>query len=255
MRLGGGSLKSLVALIVLAIFALATQKGVLSILRVITVDNLAIDLSPAPSQSLGDILTAMTGVDLRLAAVILVVAGLGGFVVRGGFSAKARPKLIAGLVIGACVAAGWLVTSLAARMAFNPVQIEAGSFVVPVADTLVQITAYTGTLPDYGVGLVLGVVLGAAIAAVIRRDVRWEACDDARELSRHMFGAALMGTGGVMAMGCTIGQGVSAVSVLAISAPIVVLSIILGARMGLAYLLEGSSLAAFQRRGARAPAE
>jgi hypothetical protein len=152
------------------------------------------------------------------------------------------------------VAAGWLVTSLAAGNGFVPVQIEAGSFVVPVADTVIQIVSYTGVLPDYGVGLVLGVIAGAAASAFLRRDVRWEACDDARELSRHMVGAALMGVGGVMAMGCTIGQGVSAVSVMAISAPIVVAPIILGARMGLGHLLEGSSFAVFQRRGG-APVE
>jgi hypothetical protein len=175
------------------------------------------------------------------------------FIAGGGFPARSRGKMIAGALIGAGVAAGWLVTSQAAEVAFDPVQIEAGSFVVPVADTLVQIIAFTGTLPDYGVGLVVGVVAGAALSAVLRHDVRWEACDDARELSRHMAGAALMGVGGVFAMGCTIGQGVSAMSAMAISAPVAVLSIILGARMGLAFLLEGSSFAGFQRRS-RSPA-
>ena len=247
-RLGGGSLKSLVALIVLAIFALATQKGVLSILRVLLVDNLAIDLSPAPSQSLGDVASLLTGRKVSPVITVLLALGLGAFVFSGSGLRKARARMLAGVIIGACVAAGWLVTSLAALHAFEPVQIEAGSFVVPVADTVMQIVAYTGTLPDYGVGVVLGVVAGAAVAAMIRRDIRWEACDDARELSRHMAGAALMGTGGVSAMGCTIGQGVSAFSLMAASAPIVVGSIILGARMGLGHLLEGSSLAIFHRR-------
>jgi hypothetical protein len=71
--------------------------------------------------------------------------------------------------------------------------------------------------------------------------MRWEACDDARELSRHLLGAFLMGTGGVFALGCTIGQGVSAVSVMAISAPIVMISIAAGARMGLGLLVEGNA--------------
>ncbi len=253
-RLGGGSLKSLVALIVLAIFALATQKGILSVPRVVLVDNLAIDLSPARSQSLPDLATSLVGADVALLVVGMAGLALAAFAFTGIGTIRGRPKMIAGAVIGLCVGLGWLVTSLAARHALEPVQIEAGSFVVPVADTIVQITAFTGTLPDYGVGLVIGVVLGAAISAVWRHDVRWEACDDARELSRHMAGAALMGAGGVMAMGCTIGQGVSAVSLLALSAPIVVGAIIVGARMGLAYLLEGSSFAAFQPRD-KAPAE
>lgn len=245
-RLGGGSLKSLVALIVLAIFALAAQKGVLSILRVAVVDNLAIDLRFAGTQSLGNIVSVLSGVNAGAGVAIVISATLGWFIFRDGTFRKARAKMVAGTAIGACVAAGWLITSLASRQAFNPVQIEAGSFVVPVGDTIMQIVAYTGTLPDYGVGLVFGVIGGAAIAAMIRRDVRWEACDDARELSRHILGAGLMGTGGVFAMGCTIGQGVSAFSVMAISAPVVIISIIIGARMGLGYLLEGSPLAMFR---------
>src|SRR3546814_846099 len=78
-----------------------------------------------------------------------------------------------------------------------------------------------------------------------RHDVRWEACDDARELGRHIAGAVLMGVGGVFAMGCTIGQGVSAASLLAVSAPVAMLSVAFGARLGLAYLLEGSVLGVF----------
>jgi uncharacterized protein len=95
-------------------------------------------------------------------------------------------------------------------------------------------------MPDYGVGLVVGVGLGAALVAWRKKDVRWEACDDARELGRHIVGAFLMGVGGVFAMGCTIGQGVSAASLLAVSAPVAMLSVAIGARLGLAYLLEGS---------------
>lgn len=247
-RLGGGSLKSLVALIVLAVFALATQKGVLSILRVVTVDNLALDLSPAGEQSLPGVVSALTGLDLRIPMVIAVALGLGTFVFSGGIPRRARARFAAGGVIGAAIAAGWLISSLASQYGFTIVQIESMSFVVPVADTVIQITAYTGILPDLGVGMVIGVVAGAAAGALIRHDVRWEACDDARELSRHMAGAALMGIGGGCAMGCTIGQGVSALSLMAVSAPIVLISIILGARLGLAYLIGGASLPLFRRR-------
>ena len=72
--------------------------------------------------------------------------------------------IVTGPVIGAAIAVGWLVTSFAYRHAFEPVQIEAGSFVVPVADTILQFITYTGVLPDYGVGLIVGVVFGAAPA-------------------------------------------------------------------------------------------
>ena len=78
--------------------------------------------------------------------------------------------------------------------------------------------------------------------------MNWEACDDVPELRRHIFGAMLMGYGGILSVGCTIGQGISAMSLLTISAPITMISIMIGARMGLAYLLEGSLFDPFKIR-------
>ena len=105
----------------------------------------------------------------------------------------------------------------------------------------------TGANPNVAAVVVIGVVLGAAFAARLADDVRWEACDDARELKRHIMGAALMGFGGVLAFGCTIGQGISAASMLAVSVPFTMGAIVLGARLGLAWLLEGSIASAFRR--------
>ncbi|MEL6264978.1 MAG: YeeE/YedE thiosulfate transporter family protein [Pseudomonadota bacterium] len=113
------------------------------------------------------------------------------------------------------------------------------SFVAPLGQTLsAGMTGGLGTPPGFGVASVLGVIAGAAIAARIRDDVRWEACDDARELGRQMMGAAMMGVGGVLAVGCTVGQGLSALSVLAVSAPVTVAAIAAGARIGLYQLVE-----------------
>ena len=141
---------------------------------------------------------------------------------------------------------GWIVTSYFARNSFDTVQIELASFVAPVGDTILQFVAFTGIAPDYGVGLVIGTVVGSALAARSADNVRWEACDDAREFSRHIFGAALMGCGGILAIGCTIGQGISAASLLSASVPVTMFSIVFGARMGLSFLLEGSLMSAFK---------
>ncbi|MCV0396273.1 MAG: YeeE/YedE family protein [Rhizobiaceae bacterium] len=253
-RLGGGSLRSLIVLVVLGLAAMSAQKGLVAQARVVISDRNAIDVSDMGGQSLGLIVSWWAGRDLTL----VVAAGLAVALLAWIFASasyRRKPGSIAtGITVGAVVAFGWWATSLAARHSFEVVQIEAGSFVVPVADTILQVVTFTGVLPDYGVGLVLGVVAGAAACAFLKRDVRWEACDDARELGRHLAGGMLMGIGGVFAMGCTIGQGVTAVSAMAISAPVVLLSIMLGARMGLAYLIEGSPLEAFKPLS-RLPAE
>jgi uncharacterized membrane protein YedE/YeeE len=254
-QLGGGSLKALVVLLVLGLSALAAQKGIVAQGRVLVVDDLAIDLSFAGGQSLGALVSAALGADLRAPVALLTTAALFAWVFRSP-AFRARPGLmLAGGVIGVAVASGWAVTSFAAAHGFAPVQIEAGSFAAPVGDAIMQVITHTGTLPDYGVGVVAGVALGAAIAAWGAHDMRWEACDDARELGRHMAGAALMGVGGVFAMGCTIGQGVTAASTLAVSAPVVMASMALGARLGLAWLIEGSVRHVFRRAADRAPAE
>jgi uncharacterized membrane protein YedE/YeeE len=255
-RLGGGNLRALVVLTGLALAALAAQRGITAHLRVAVLDPLSIDLSAYGGQSLASLLSHATGMALTPVVTAVVLAAMLYWVFRDQSFRKDREKLAAGLVIGAGISAGWLVTSTMAGRLFSPVQLEAGSFVAPPADTILQIITVTGALPDYGVGLVVGVFAGAALRAWTSHDMRWEACDDARELGRHLTGAFLMGTGGIFALGCTIGQGVSAVSVLAISAPIAWLSIAFGARIGLAYLIEGAPFAFLQRRStSKLPAE
>jgi len=245
-RLGGGSLRSLVVLLVLGLSALAAQRGLIAQARVRIVDDLAINLGFAGDQSLGSLASALVGFDARLPTAAIVVVLLLVWVFSAADYRRRVGQIATAVIIGGTISFGWLATSWGARHAFEPVQIEAGSFVVPVGDTIIQFIAFTGVLPDYGVGLVVGVALGAALVAWRKHDVRWEACDDARELGRHIAGAFLMGTGGVFAMGCTIGQGVTAASTLAISAPLVMLSIALGARIGLSYMLEGSLWSAFR---------
>jgi uncharacterized protein len=254
-RLGGGSLRSLIVLIVIGLAALATQRGLVGLARIQVVDNLALDLSFAGDQSLGSIASALVGADLHAAVALLAAGGLLAWIFKDAGYRRRPRKIVTGTLIGLVIAFGWVATVMVAERSFEPVQLEAGSFVVPVGDLLMQIITFTGALPDYGVGLIVGTLIGAAIGAWRKHDTRWEACDDARELSRHLSGAALMGIGGVFAMGCTVGQGITAVSTLAISAPVVIASIALGARLGLAWLLEGSPLAPFRRTHTGAAAE
>lgn len=245
-RLGSGSLRSLVVLLVLGLSALAAQRGLIAQVRVLVSDNYAFDLSPVGGQSLGQIVSSLSGHDLTFAVTLFVFMLLAFWVFRSAQFRRKPRSIMAGVVIGLLVSFGWWATTVASRHSFEVVQLESASFVVPVADTILHAIAFTGTYPDYGAALVIGVVLGAAACAFRKGTLYWEACDDARELGRHLLGAVLMGVGGVFAMGCTIGQGISAVSTLAISAPIVMFSIAIGAKLGLSYLLEGSPFSAFR---------
>ncbi|MEJ8474569.1 YeeE/YedE family protein [Roseibium algae] len=246
-RLGGGSLRALVVLLVLGLSALAAQRGLVGLGRVHIVDNLALELSFSTDRSLGSLISALAGVDVRALVVLVVLCALLYWIFRDRGYRHQKGQFFSGISIGSAIAFGWWATTYVSRFAFAPVQIEAGSFVVPVGDAILQAVTYTGTLPDYGVGLVAGTLLGAIAGARWNKDMRWEACDDAQELSRHLLGAVFMGIGGVFAMGCTVGQGISGFSTLAVSAPLVMLSMAFGARIGLAYLLEGTVLAAFRR--------
>ena len=242
-RLGSGSLRSLVVVVALGLAALTTQRGLLGQFRQAYIEPLSFDLSWAGSQSLSDLISSVVGFNAHVPVLTLVVASLLYWVFRDAQFRRAKTSVLAGAVIGLCVAVGWFITYAMQQRAFEVIALEAGSFVLPPGSLIMHLLSVNSSIPDYTIGLLLGVVAGAAISASYTRGVRWEACDDAREFGRHLAGAFFMGVGGVLAAGCTIGQGVSAASTLAISAPIVFFSILLGARIGLSWLVEGSGIA------------
>jgi uncharacterized membrane protein YedE/YeeE len=161
-------------------------------------------------------------------------------------------------VLGAGTIAGWAATGVFADPFADAIRVQSLTFVAPVARAVFAFSAAEGTIVEFGTMSVFGVVAGAALSAARAGEFRWEAFDDQREMRRHMAGAALMGLGGVLAGGCTIGQGLSAGSLLAVSWPVAVLGMILGARMGIGILIEGSATEwarVWTRRRERFPAE
>jgi uncharacterized protein len=126
---------------------------------------------------------------------------------------------------------------------FDGLPVVSHSFSAPVGETLLYAMTGSARSASFAVGSVGGVLLGAFIGSMIKGHFRWEACEDPRELRRQIVGAAIMGVGAVIALGCTVGQGLSAFSVLAVSAPVTFLSIFAGAAFGLRQLIEGFSVA------------
>ncbi len=124
--------------------------------------------------------------------------------------------LVFGSGVGFAVGAGWLLTSLIARQAFEPVAIESIAFSGPSAETLMALLDQADPL-DFGVGLVGGVVVGAGLAARLAGEWRFEGFDGAPAMRRHIMGAVLMGFGAMLAGGCSIGAGVSGAATLALT--------------------------------------
>jgi len=240
-RLGGGDLRGLVVLLVFGLVAQATLRGVLSAARTDLLDRLAL---PLPSLVQGDLPAALAASGLPLARLLVVLAlgaGLLYWALRDARLRRARRLLAAGAVVGLCIVAGWVATAVLPDPIDTEIRPQSLNFVAPVARGLVAGLIGHGVMADFGVASVVGVALGALLAARAADEFRWEAFDDPREMRRHLIGAALMGFGGVLAGGCTIGQGLTAASLLALSAPVAIAGMILGARAGIFVLVEGMS--------------
>jgi uncharacterized membrane protein YedE/YeeE len=243
-RAGSGDLRAVMTAALVGIAAFAFTAGVLSPVRLQISGLAAVDLVSHGGPLFPGVLGQLTGQpELAVAAVVIaaIVLVCVAAVVRDSRLAR-RPRLLtAAVVLGSSIAAGWAVTAISIDR-LEGTRLESLSFVAPAGRLLLQLMSDTLRDVGYGVASVLGVVCGAGMMAIVKDEVRWEAFDDVREMRRHLLGAVLMGLGGVMARGCTIGQGMSAGSILAVSAPLVMLGVLIGARIGLAVLLEGRSL-------------
>ncbi|MEL6648081.1 MAG: YeeE/YedE thiosulfate transporter family protein, partial [Pseudomonadota bacterium] len=142
-------------------------------------------------------------------------------------------------VVGVAIISGWIGTYWVATTGFEAEPIETHTFAAPIGDTIFYTMTASGNALSFSVGSVLGVVIGAALGSYSKGHFRWEACEDPRELKRQIFGAAIMGPGAILAVGCSVGQGISAFSVLAYSAPVAFLAIFAGAALGLRQLITG----------------
>jgi uncharacterized membrane protein YedE/YeeE len=241
-RLGSGDLRSLVTILVYAIIALAVLRGGLAPFRVGYLESQNIALPGGVQADLAALLSWLWGFETRAGVMVVLVALLFGwaFAKRDIFG---TPRLLAsGLALGVGAAMAWVVTGVLADEMTLIVEPRGLTFVAPVADTLQAIALPGQSMWTFGICSVFGVVVGACLASIRHAEFRWEAYDDAREMKRHIAGGAMMGLGGVLAGGCTIGQGVTAGSVLALSWFLAVGGMAIGARIGLLYLLSGLRL-------------
>jgi uncharacterized protein len=246
-RIGGGNLKSLVVFVMLGIAALATLKGITGVARVATVDRVALDL--AGPQDLPSVAARAFGWAKPMVAHVLSVV-LGGGLIAWSLARREGRRgdvLLGGVGIGAVIVAMWWVsgrlghvaedpnTLQEAFVATNSQRMESLSFVAPVAYTIDWLLWFSDKSKLLTIGIVstVGVVVGSALVALASRTFRWEGFANAEDTANHLVGGTLMGVGGITALGCTIGQGLSGVSTLAIGSFIALAGIIGGAVLAL----------------------
>ena len=246
-RLGSGSLKALVVLLVVALTAQMTLRGVLSEVRVNWLEPASLML--AGPQDAGSLLAQVVGGSaaiLRWAVLAAVLA------LAAPWAWKHRHSMdpgqwLAGAGIGVLVVMAWWLTGHFGYIPEHPETLEgvwagtyshrpeAFTFVAPLAHSLDLLTLWTdrNTVLSYGVMVTLGTVLGSAVLALARHEFRVESFQNARDLGQHLLGGALMGFGGVTAMGCSIGQGLSGLSLLSAGALLAVAGIVFGTWLAL----------------------
>ena len=248
-RAGAGNLKSLIVLVFLAAAAYMTLKGAFAPLRVNALDTLRFDVGAKTSDLPALAVAAGFGNAVRVWLPLLMAVALGAFIFANREFRTSPSLVIGGLVVGAVIVAGWYVSGHLGYLpedpqtleekfvATNSGRLESYSFVAPTAYLLELLLLWTdqSRIVTFGIAGVLGMLLGAAAMALATRTFRWEGFASTEDLTNHVVGGVLMGFGGVTALGCTIGQGLSGVSTLAVGSFIALASIVAGCVVALKY--------------------
>lgn len=241
--LGRGNLRSLVVVVVVAVTAQMTLKGLIAPMRLAF-----LHWSQATLQtiSLPALLTdtGLSDTSARLLAVVAVSGVLLVFAFANAPFRRSYGQIAAGLAIGLLIPLGWFATGYLGADPFDPAPVASLTFVAPSADSLQYVMFSTGSTLSFGVALVGGVLLGSFVTALLTRQFKWEGYTSAGHMLRSIGGAALMGCGGALAYGCSVGQGLTGLSTLALPSALAATGILLGAAAALRSPVRVPALAA-----------
>ena len=252
-RVGGGSLKAFVTFVFLGIAAYMTLKGLFAMARSGWIDPIATDLSThrIARQDLPTLVAALTGANfatVELVVALVVALALLAFVFKDREFRESFDNLLGGTVVGLVIVGGWYVTG---HLGFaenpetledtyfgtNSRTIESLSFTAPVGYALELLLLWSdkSLTVTFGIAATLGLILGSFAYAIVSRTFRWEGFAGAEDTANHVIGGLLMGFGGVTALGCTVGQGLTGFSTLALGSILAFLAIVAGSALTMKY--------------------
>lgn len=236
-RLGGGNLKALIVVLVLGFTAYMTMRGVLALVRLNYIYKPSVDLQNLgmSSQGLTDGISVLFGIanSTTLQVIVALLFGVG-FIAYAFKHQEFRTSfdnILAGVVIGGCVVAAWFATGYLGQDDFDPIAPQGLTFIGPTGNTLSYLMTFTGAQINFGIAVTLGMILGSFVYALVSRSFRIETFSNRSEMVSHLIGAVLMGFGGVLSFGCTIGQGVTGVSTLALGSFLAISMIFFGSAL------------------------
>jgi hypothetical protein len=241
-RAGGGDLRALVTLLIVGLTAYMAIGGILGPARAALEQATAIDLKGAglASQGLGTLAGAWLGLGTNGDLVVTGLIALAGLAYCFGAAEfrNSPTHVVSGLGVGLCVVAGWALTGLAFdEMASRPTQPISLTYVRPTGDTVEWLQRFTAArVPGFGVATVLGALAGSFLAALAMGRFTLTTFSNVGDTRRNLAGAALMGVGGVLALGCTVGQAITGVSTLALGSFVTAAAIIAGGVQGMKYM-------------------
>jgi uncharacterized membrane protein YedE/YeeE len=239
-RAGGGDLRALFTLVVLGLFAYMTIGGIMAPGRAAIERTTSVGLN-TPTQGLGDLLASAAGVGVSTTNLLITAVLASAALIYCFANARFRSSpvhIISGIGVGLVVIGGWALTGLAYdEFATRPTAPISLTYVRPAGDALEWLQRFTAVpVPGFGTATVFGALLGACAAALAMRRFRVSTFADTGDTLRNLLGAALMGVGGVMALGCTVGQAITGVSTLALGSFLAFAAIVAGGVYGLRVL-------------------
>ena len=250
-RAGAGNLKSWIVFVMIGIAAYMTLRGLFAVWRTNALDVWRFDLTPlgAATSDLPTILAALGVPAVKAWLPFAVAAVLAIFVFKDAEFRKSPELIVGGVVIGLVVVGGWYVSGHLGYVTEDPAtleekffgtnsnRLESFSFVAPIAYTIELLMFWSdqSRIVTFGIAAVLGMLLGSAAYALVSKTFRWEGFGSTEDVANHIVGGVLMGFGGVTALGCTIGQGITGVSTLAVGSFLALAAIIGGCVAAMKY--------------------